>query len=143
MLTANLNNLDLHETWVENDPNQHCRSAFPVAGPLGTENSTTVYFELAPGDNLGRHTDSAEEVLLILAGTVEVTVGDERVRLSANEIAIAPTMVPHDLRNVGEGTARVLGFFGSPHLVATFDNVWQPNNSRIVDTEVVFSQVVA
>lgn len=141
MITTNLNKLDLHETWAENDPTQHCRSTFPLASALGTENSTVVYFELAPGDHLGRHTDSAEEVLFIVAGTVEVTVGEEQGQLSQGELAVVPTMVPHDLRNVGRETARVAGFFGSPNLVATFDNVWLPNNSRVVDTTVVFSQV--
>lgn len=143
MITANLNTIELHETWVESEPTQHCRSAFPLAGPLGTENSTVVYFELAPGDNLGRHTDSAEEILFIVAGTVEVTVGEERGRLSQGEMAVVPTMVPHDLRNVGRETAKVAGFFGSPNLVATFDHVWQPNNSRVVDTDAIFAQVAA
>lgn len=134
MITANLNNLDLHETWGQNHPNMHCRSTFPLLGAMGTENSAAVYFELAPGDYLGRHTDSVEEVLLILAGTVEVSVGEEEGRLSQGEMALVPTMVPHNLRNVGQETAKVLGFFGSPNIVATFDEVWLPNNSRVVDT---------
>ncbi|MCB0180258.1 MAG: cupin domain-containing protein [Anaerolineae bacterium] len=140
MITANLNNLELQETWTENDATQRARSTFPLAGALGTENSTLVYFELAPGDHLGRHTDSAEEVLFIVAGTVEVTVGDERGQIAQGQLAIVPTMVPHDLRNVGQDTAKVAGFFGSPKLVATFDNAWQPFNSHVVDTEVVFAQ---
>ena len=139
MITANLNKLELHETWTENDPQQHCRSTFPLAEALGAENSTVVYFELAPGDHLGRHTDSAEEVLLILAGTVEVSVGEEKGRLSQGEIALAPEMVPHDLRNVGQETAKVLGFFGSPNIVATFDEEWLPDNTRVIDTAAVFA----
>lgn len=141
MITANLNKLDLHETWTENDPKQHCRSTFPLAGALGSENSSLVYFELAPGDHLGRHTDSAEEVLFIIAGTVEVTVGEEQDRLAQGEIAVVPTMVPHDLRNVGQGTAKVAGFFGSPNIVATFDEVWQPDNTRVIDTAAMFAQM--
>ncbi|MCB0167566.1 MAG: cupin domain-containing protein, partial [Anaerolineae bacterium] len=73
-------------------------------------------------------------------GTVEVTVGDERGQIAQGQLAIVPTMVPHDLRNVGQDTAKVAGFFGSPKLVATFDNAWQPFNSHVVDTEVVFAQ---
>ena len=141
MITATLNNLELHETWTEKDPTQHCQSTFPLAGALGSENSTLVYFELAPGDHLGRHTDSAEEVLLILAGTVEVSVGEESGRLSQGEIALVPTLAPHDLRNVGQETAKVLGFFGSPNIVATFDQVWQPDNTHIIDTAAVFAQL--
>jgi quercetin dioxygenase-like cupin family protein len=142
MITANLNNLELHETWTENDPTQRCQSTFPLVGALGTENSATVYLELAPGDRLGRHTDSAEEVLLILDGTVEVSVGDEQGWLSKGELALVPTMVPHDIRNVGDEAAKVLGFFGSPNIVATFDKVWLPDNTRVIDTAAMFSQMV-
>ncbi len=141
MITANLNNPDLHETWTENDPTQHCRSTFPLAGALGTENSAAVYFELAPGDHLGRHTDSAEEVLLILSGTVEVSVGEEQGQLSQGELALVPTMLPHDIRNIGDETAKVLGFFGSPNIVATFDEAWLPDNTRVIDTAAMFSQM--
>lgn len=139
MITANLNEIELHETWTENDPTQHCRSTFPLAEALGSENSTLVYFELAPGDHLGRHTDSAEEVLLILSGTVEVSVGQETGQVAQGGFALVPTMVPHDLRNVGDETAKVLGFFGSPNIVATFDEVWLPDNTPVIDTAAMFA----
>jgi mannose-6-phosphate isomerase-like protein (cupin superfamily) len=84
---------------------------------------------------LGRHTDSAEESLLILEGAVEVSVGEEKAKLSKGEIAVAPKMAPHDLRNVGKEKARVLGFFGGANnIVATFDEVWLPTNTNVVDT---------
>ena len=134
MITANLNTMELFENQGKDTPAQHCRSNFPLLGAMGTENSCAVYFELDPGNHLGQHTDSAEEVLLILAGTVEVSVGEEKGQLSQGELAVVPTMVPHNLRNVGQETAKVLGFFGSPNIVATFDEVWLPSNSRIVDT---------
>ncbi len=143
MITGNLHELQLHETWTEQDARQHTRSAFPLVGALGSENSAMVYFELQPGDHLGRHTDSAEEVLLILQGTVEVSVGEEQGRISQGEFALVPTMIPHDLRNVGQETVKVLGFFGGANnIVATFDEVWLPNNSRVVDTALVFGPAV-
>lgn len=135
MLTVNLNKLALTEFTGKTNPRQHCRATFPLLGALGTRNSAAVYFELEPGDSLGRHTDSAEESLLILAGEVEVSVGGEEGRLSQGEIAVVPTMVPHDLRNVGNETAKVLGFFGGANnIMATFDEVWLPTNSKVVDT---------
>lgn len=139
MITANLNTLTLNETWGANHPTMHARSNFPIVGAMGTENSSAVYFELEPGDSLGRHTDSIEEVLLILAGKVEVSVGDEVGELGALELAIVPTMVPHDLRNIGEETVKVLGFFGGPNIVATFEHNWLPANSNIIDTAAIFS----
>ena len=135
MITVNLNKLELNEFTGKDNPTQHCRATFPLLGAHGTENSATVYFELEPGKNLGRHTDSAEEILLILEGEVEATVGDEKGRISRGEIALVPTMAPHDLRNIGEGTAKVLGFFGGANnIVATFDETWLPTNSNVVDT---------
>lgn len=135
MLTVNLNKLELTEFTGKANPKQHCQATFPLLGAMGTKNSAAVYFELESGDNLGRHTDSAEESLLILAGEVEVSVGEEKGRLAKGEIAVVPTMVPHDLRNVGKEKARVLGFFGGENnIVATFDEVWLPTNSNVVDT---------
>lgn len=135
MLTVNLNKLELAEFTGKNNSNLHCRATFPLLGAMGTRNSAAVYFELEPGDSLGRHTDSAEESLLILDGEVEVSVGEEKGKLSKGEIAVAPKMVPHDLRNAGKEKARVLGFFGGANnIVATFDEVWLPTNSNVVDT---------
>lgn len=134
MITANLNELELNRFDAENDPDQQCEATFPIFGALGARNSAMVYFELEAGKNLGRHTDSEEEILLILDGDVEVTVGDETGRISAGHIALVPKMVPHDIRNCGTARARVLGFFGSPNIVATFDNIWLPVHSNVVDT---------
>lgn len=135
MTTVNLNQLELTEFTGKDNPKQHCRATFPMLGAHGTQSSATVYFELEPGDNLGRHTDSAEELLLILEGEVEVSVGKEKGKASQGTIALVPKMVPHDLRNIGSKTARVLGFFGGVNnIIATFDEVWLPTNSNMVDT---------
>lgn len=135
MLTVNLNKMDLTEFIGKTNRQKHCWASFPLFGALGTKNSAAVYFELEPGDSLGRHTDSAEESLLVLDGAVEVNVGEEKAKLSRGEIAVAPKMVPHDLRNVGKEKARVLGFFGGANnIVATFDEVWLPTNTNVVDT---------
>lgn len=134
MLTANLNTAELQSFQGEHTPDMRCRATFPIFGALGTEDSAAVYFELEPGTQLGAHTDSAEETWLILQGTVEATVGDERVRLSEGELAVVPRMVLHNVRNVGSETARVLGFFSDPNNVATFEDSWLPNRSNVVDT---------
>lgn len=139
MITVNLNKLELNDARGENQPNIHARATFPLAGALGTENSALVYFELAPGKSLGRHTDSVEELLLILAGTVEVSVGEEQGQVSQGEIALVPTMVPHDLRNVGDETAKVLGFFGEANFVATFDVPFLPDHITVFDTAKMFA----
>ncbi|MBK8901190.1 MAG: cupin domain-containing protein [Anaerolineaceae bacterium] len=140
MISVDLNNLDLTEFTGKTNPGLHCRATFPLFSAHGSENSATVYFELEPGDALGWHTDSVEELLLILKGDVEVSVGDETGALSAGQMALVPTMVRHNLRNIGSETARVLGFFGSANFVATFEEVWLPTNSNMVDTAAMAAQ---
>jgi quercetin dioxygenase-like cupin family protein len=102
-----------------------------------------VYFELDPGNELGSHTDSAEEILLIMAGKVEVTVGDEKAVVEAPSLALVPTMVPHNLRNLGAERAKVAGFFPARYIVATFDNAWLPDNNNVVDTEQILLSIMA
>lgn len=143
MITVDLNNLELTELRGVNHPTMHNRSTFPLGGPLGTENSAMVYFELDPGDTLGRHTDSVEEVIFLISGTVEAEVGEETGELSQGQVAVVPAMVPHDFRNVGQETARVIGFFGAPSWVATFDVAFEPGGFNVVDIGELLAQAVA
>jgi quercetin dioxygenase-like cupin family protein len=135
MITTDLNKLELTEFTAEANPGQRCRATFPLLAANGTKDSATVYIELYPGENLGNHTDSAEEMLLILQGEVQVNVGTEKGNLSKGQLAVVPKMTPHDIRNTGDETARILGFFGGANnIIATFDEVWSPTGSNMVDT---------
>ena len=42
----------------------------------------------------GVHTDSAEELLIILQGTAEARIGDEIGRLEKNQVGLVPPMAP-------------------------------------------------
>lgn len=135
MITVNLNTLELMEFTAMEDKQQHCKAAFPLIGMHGSKELATVLIELAPGDNLGRHTDSAEELLVVLEGEVTATIGDDQVAITQGSISLVPKLVPHDLRNTGDRNARVLGVFGGANnIVATFDNEWNPTGSNVVDT---------
>jgi len=135
MLTVDLNKLNLTEFVAKNNPGQRCKATFPMLGANGTQNSATVYIELDPGEELGTHTDSAEEILLILEGKVDATVGNESGRASKGNLVLVPKMVPHNFRNIGNEKAKVIGFFGGANnIVATFENVWSPTESNMVDT---------
>ncbi len=140
MIAERIDQLELLEAWYENDPTMRVKANFPFFVGSGTKNTAVVYFELEPGHRLGTHTDSAEEILLILEGTVEVSLGDERGRLSAGEMALVPAMVPHALRNVGEETVRVVGFFSSNVVVSTFDQPVMPFNQRVIGTPPVLEE---
>ena len=134
VIGANIGELELLEVSYEDDPTMRVKVNFPFYVGTGTKNTAVVYFELEPGHRLGTHTDSAEEILLILEGEAEATVGDEQGRVSAGEMAVVPAMVPHALRNVGDETVRVVGFFSSNVVVSTFDQPMMPLGQRVVGT---------
>lgn len=140
MTTVNVNEIELNEFIGKEDKNQHCKATFPLIGAHGSKQLATVYFELEPGDNLGRHTDSAEELLIVLEGKVEATVGSETKTAKSGGLVLVPELVPHDLKNTGNTTAKVLGVFGGANnIVATFDKAMLPTESNIVDTSLLFS----
>jgi quercetin dioxygenase-like cupin family protein len=138
MVKVDLNKLELNEFIAKDNPGQRCKATFPLLGAHGTKQSAMVYFELDPGEELGTHTDSAEEILLILEGKVEPAVGAEKGEASKGSLLLVPKMVPHNFRNSGSGKAKVLGFFGGANnIVATFENTWWPTESNMVDTAVM------
>lgn len=126
LITARLSVEDSPEVWWEADPAVRVRADFPLSAEKGSESTAVVYFELEPGNKLGRHTDSAEEVLLVLQGDVEVTVGTETAQVSASELVVVPEMVPHSMHNVGDTIAKVVGFFPHGHIVSEFDQPYAP-----------------
>jgi quercetin dioxygenase-like cupin family protein len=140
MIAERIEELELMEVWYENDPTMRIKVNFPFFLGTGTKSTAVVYFEIEPGYRLGTHTDSAEEILLILQGEAEVSLEDEQGRLSTGEMALVPAMVPHGLRNVGDETVRVAGFFSSNVIVSTFDQPMMPFNQRVVGTPPVLEE---
>jgi quercetin dioxygenase-like cupin family protein len=74
-----------------------------------------------PHKRIGRHVHSAKEVLLVLEGTAEVSVGDEQARLSAGAIALIPAGPPHEPLSVGSDTVRCVAYL----LSATALHTWE------------------
>lgn len=134
MLAVQLQERALVDVSSETDETRRMRFDFPVSSVAGAASTAVVYFELEPGEHTGMHTDSAEEIVLILSGRAEAIVGDERGELSAGGIGLVPTLVPHDVRNVGEETVRVVGFFSSATVVSVFDDPLMPAGKRVVGT---------
>jgi quercetin dioxygenase-like cupin family protein len=126
MLTVDTTTLELTQVWWESAPNQRVRVTFPINQFAGSEDSAVVYFEIAPGDRLPLHTDSAEEILYIVSGELEAQVGEERGRLKAGDLAVIPAMVPHGAVNTGDETVKVVGFFSASEITSTFDEPIQP-----------------
>jgi quercetin dioxygenase-like cupin family protein len=100
--------------------------SFPLNKWTGTADTAVVYFEVAPGEHLATHTDSAEEILYIVTGTGVAHAGDERGRVSAGDLAVIPAMAPHGIVNDVDETLRVVGFFCESEIVSTFEEPIQP-----------------
>ena len=62
----------------------------------------------------------------------EAEVGDERGVVTAGDLAVIPAMVPHAVRNIGEDTLKVVGFFSEPDVTSTFDEPVQPIGESVV-----------
>jgi quercetin dioxygenase-like cupin family protein len=105
---------------------------FPFSSATGAADTAAVYIVLEPGGVLPEHTDSAEEWLLVLEGTVEAAVGDEAGVLGAGQLALVPALAPHGARNVGDGPARILGFFGASTNIGQFTEELAPGVKTLV-----------
>jgi len=128
LITASLDGFPLHE---EEASGGTLAFGFPLHSAAGTAASAVVAFELTPGAELATHTDSAEEILLVLEGEAEATVGDETGPLRAGDLAVVPALAPHSVRNVGDGTLRVVGFFASATVVSTFAEAAEPGAPQV------------
>ena len=126
MLTASTPQLELNEAWIASDPRGRVHPAFPINKFTGARDTAVVYFEVEPGEYLPTHTDSAEEILYIVAGKGEAHVGDERGQVRAGDLAVIPSMAPHGIANTGDETLKVVGFFCDSHIVSTFVEPLQP-----------------
>src|SRR5258708_6894994 len=120
MQAQHISQLELISIWSETDQTRAARFTFPIFSLTGAASSTVVYFEVDPGKHLGMHRDSAEETVLILSGSAEAVVGEERARVGAGSLAVIPSMIPHDIINVGAEPVKVVGFFSSSTLVSIF-----------------------
>jgi quercetin dioxygenase-like cupin family protein len=104
---------------------------FPVSSATGNAATATVYMEFEPGAELPEHRDSAEELLVVLEGTVEAHVDGATVTMREGDLTVVPAMAAHGVRNTGDRRARVLGFFGGATNVATFTDPQGPQAWRV------------
>jgi quercetin dioxygenase-like cupin family protein len=134
VIVASIDELELSDTTSSEDDSLRTRTAYPISWERGASSSAVVYFELEPGDHLGVHSHSAEELLYVVAGEVEATVEDETERLGQGSLAVAPARVKHDVRCVGEGTARCIGFFPSASVQSVYERELDPDGERVQGT---------
>jgi quercetin dioxygenase-like cupin family protein len=107
------------------------RVSFPFSSATETASTASVLFELDPGCELPVHTDSAEELLVVVQGTAEARVGEEVGRLETHQVAVVPPLAPHGLRNIGDDVLRVFGTFSASTVVSVFEQPFEPGGPQL------------
>lgn len=82
------------------------------------------------GCRLPRHTDSAEETIVLIGGRAGVSVQGEESDLSGGAIALIPANTPHEVRNLGGAPLRFLAAYAGTDVVTTYEAEAQPDGSR-------------
>lgn len=132
MLAVKTTELELMPVWFGSDERARVNVTFPINKWAGSRDSAVVFFELEPRDRLPIHTDSAEEILYIVAGTAEAQVGEERGVVTKGDLAVVPAMVPHGLVNIGDDKLTVVGFFSESEVTSSFAEPIEPIGVSVV-----------
>ena len=133
-LKVSLDELELVEGWYEDDPATRVRFGAAFDASTGAAASSTEYIEVPAGHRTPWHTHSAEEVVFVVKGRAEAGIGEERIQVSAGDMALIPAHVPHGLENVGDEPLGFLGFFAAAGMVNVFDRALQPLGSAVFVT---------
>jgi quercetin dioxygenase-like cupin family protein len=121
---------DFSEAWIEGDEGARWVSAPGHGGGTEAEASGSSLLRVEPGCRLPRHTDSAEETIVVESGKATVAIpGDER-QLSPGAIAVIPRSVPHEVRNTGDEVLRFAAVYGDPEVTTTYEADVQPDGER-------------
>ncbi|MHB1195173.1 MAG: cupin domain-containing protein [Longimicrobiales bacterium] len=73
-----------------------------LIGPDEGPNFALRRFIMQPGGGMPRHTNTVEHEQYVLRGSARVTLGDERLRVSAGDVVFIPAGVPHSYHAEGD-----------------------------------------
>lgn len=138
MKNVNVNKLPLLELWYDNDKKKKWSSNlpfsphFPLWAGIDTKESSVVYFELAPGNELGEHSESSEEILFMISGEAEMVVDGKGMEISTGELVVVPAGIVHYVINKGKDTAKFIGFYASPENHSSFSEEVSPVGMKVL-----------
>jgi quercetin dioxygenase-like cupin family protein len=84
--------------------------------PARVDDITLIVEEIAPGDRIPLHTHPINEVIVILEGNAEVTLGDDAHEVAPGTVVFVPAGSPHGTRNVGTEPLRLHAMFPSEQI---------------------------
>ena len=76
-----------------------------------TTSSSMSYSVIGVGAGAPMHTHEADELIVVLEGTLEVRINDDVYQVGPDHTIVVPPNVPHGFTIVGDSDARILGFF--------------------------------
>jgi quercetin dioxygenase-like cupin family protein len=130
MAAASFEAAQLEEAWIEGDDYARWRSAAGHGPEDGAAGSGSSLLEVGPGHKLPRHTDSAEETVVVLSGEAAVSVEGSELELGSGGIAVIPADAPHEVRNTGTGDLRFAAVYAADQVVTTYEAEVQPDGKR-------------
>lgn len=99
--------IDRHDLHTFETPGGNATS--PIATPSqGASEVSVIRQRQQPGGTNPLHTHDREEVLVMLAGGLQVTLGDEPRLVDAGDAVVIPAGTPHKLENTGDQEAEWL-----------------------------------
>ena len=121
---------DLSESWIDGDEEARWSSAAGHGPGVGAASSGSSLLRVEPGCRLPRHTDSAEETIVVTAGLAEVTVEDETERVPAGGLALVPAEARHEVRSVGDEPLCFVALYADANVVTRYEKEIQPSGSH-------------
>lgn len=121
---------ELSDAWIAGDETARWRSGAGHGPTVGARASGSSLLEVPPGCRLPRHTDSAEETIVVIEGRATVALDGELHEVGAGDVALVPADLPHEVRNTGEGPLRFVAVYAATDVVTTYEAVVQPDGSR-------------
>jgi quercetin dioxygenase-like cupin family protein len=134
MASSNIDTVQMLEGGYEGEPNSMIKFGFLIGSHNGSQTCTCLLFEIPEGHTAPTHTDSADEVAFVVQGTAQVTIGDQTVNVGKGDIAQLPRMVPHGVKNTGQGTLRLLTFLPTATVSNVFEKPIWPLGTRMLGT---------
>ncbi len=127
MITVDLAQLELSDAWVDGDDRSRWRTTAALTPAHGSRASGSVLLEVEPEHRLEPHTDSAEETIVVLAGTAEVIVEGEAGEVAAGGLALIPADAVHEVRNAGDEQLRFVAIYASAEVVTRYERPVAPD----------------
>ena len=99
-------------------PNSRWAMLVDPGGDSGAQvnDITLIIEEIAPGDRIPLHTHPINEVVVIVEGTPEITLGDETREVASGTVVFIPAGVPHGTRNATTRPTRIHAMFPSERI---------------------------